>query len=490
MWNDLCGCFLRHLQHIKSNLSTHKERVMILLRRSRSIGCWAAAAAIFYTTSSMAATIAGGDEYSIAKRADGTVVSWGANSNGSLGTGNSYSAYTPQVAKSFSGAVAVAAGGGHTLILKSDKTVWAWGNNYNGQLGVGNTTSSVLPAQVQYVQDITAVAAGEAHSLALKSDGTVWSWGKNSYGALALSNGDKSAPLQIAGLSGVAAIAAASNSSYALKSDGTVWAWGYNYNGELGNGSTTSSSVPVLVTGAVGIVAIAAGSGHVVALKQDGTVLTWGDNYYCQLGNNTTSNYGSTYCRDSTAASAVSGLSGVSAIAASSANSVALKSDGTVWVWGANTAGQLGNNSPRGNYFSPVQVTGLSAVSEIAGSRGDHLLARKTTGEVYAWGSNSYGQLGNSEGGYGSSYNYLFAAEPVRVVGLGGDGFLNLASSTSGAPSNTTTELCRGAASTTTALYVDFPCVSYNNVDYRLRLMLDPSITSGTYFKLLELNAR
>ena len=144
--------------------------------------------------------------------------------------------------------------------------------------------------------------------------------------------------MQVSGLTGVIALAAGSWHNLALKSDGTVWAWGDNGSGQLGDGSTTDRSTPVQVSGRV--IAIAAGSYHSLALKSDGAIWAWGSNGSGQLGDGSTSYYNSTPVP-------VSGLSGVIALAAGSSHTLALKSDGTVWAWGSNYDGQLGDGSTR-----------------------------------------------------------------------------------------------------------------------------------------------
>jgi len=293
-----------------------------------------------------------------------------------------------------------AAGGNHSLTLKIDGTVWAWGVNSVGQLGNGTTTSSNTPVQVSGLTVVAAIAAGGNHSLALKNDGTVWTWGHNVFGQLG--NGtttSSNTPVQV--LTGAKAIAAGYNHSLALKDDGTVWAWGYNLYGQLGDGTTTTNSItPVQVLNITGAKAIAAGGNHSLALKDDGTVWAWGYNLYGQLGDGLNSNR----------TTPVQVLTGANAIAAGFSHSLALKDDGTVWAWGANNTGQLGDGTTAHRGTS-VQASGLTDVTAITAG-GSHSLALKDDGTVWAWGANNTGQLGDG--------SITPKTTPVQVSGLTG----------------------------------------------------------------------
>ena len=300
-----------------------------------------------------------------------TVRAWGYNQYGQLGNNSTTDSHLPVPVSGLTEVTAVASGLYHSMALKSDGSVWAWGYNLSGQLGNNSTTDSHVPVPVKLsdgtpLSGVIAIASGDNHSLALKSDGSAWAWGNNPYGQLGNnSTTDSHVPVPISSLTGVAAIAAGGGThSMALKSDGSVWSWGLNSRGELGNNSTANSSVPVAVPGlgaGTGVTAIAAGSSHSMALKSDGSVWAWGYNQYGQLGNNSTT--------DSHVPVPVSGLAGVTAIACGPYHSLALKSDGSVWAWGYNLSGLLGNNSTTESHV-PVPVSGLAGVISIAVGNG------------------------------------------------------------------------------------------------------------------------
>ncbi|WAM36264.1 RCC1 domain-containing protein, partial [Caldicellulosiruptor acetigenus] len=198
-------------------------------------------------------------------------------------------------------------------------------------------------------------------------------------------------------------IAAGESHSLALKKDGSVWAWGNNFSGQVGNGTNIITIfIPEQVKGLKDVVAIAAGDNYSLALKKDGTVWAWGNNSSGQLGNGTT--------KDSNIPVQVKGLKDVIAISAGENYSIALKKDGTVWNWGESWYGQFGN-STTGYSTVPVQIKGLKDVVAIAADS-DHSLVLKKDGTVWAWGNNSSGQLGNGN----STIEY--STIPVKVKGL------------------------------------------------------------------------
>jgi alpha-tubulin suppressor-like RCC1 family protein len=343
-------------------------------------------------------------------------LAWGQNDAGQLGDGTTTDRSHPVSVTGLSPVVAVAGGQGHSVAVRSDGTVWAWGGNaFFGALGNGGNTNSSTPVQVIDVPGspltgIVTVAAGHwpggHHTLALRGDGTVWAWGGNGSGQLGDgTTTNRNTAVPVSGLTDVVAIAAGSGHSLAVLSDGTVWAWGSNSAGELGDGTTTGRTTPVRVSGLTGVVAVTAGSGgHSLALLSDGTVWGWGANYAGQLGNGTSSPSATT------TPGQVSGLTGAVGIAAGRDHSLALLSDGTVWAWGGNGFGQLGDGSTTDRH-DPVAVSGLPrAMAVSAGSL--FTVALGADGTVWAWGENGTGQLGD-----GTTTN---RTTPGRVVDSGG----------------------------------------------------------------------
>ncbi len=330
------------------------------------------------------------------------VWSWGSNGFGKLGYSTAPNSDNPMPSQvsSLVDFTAVAGGESHSIALSRSRTVFSLGNNQNGQLGTNDSLStSNVPIPVAVLNDIKAIAAGFQHNLALRDGGTLMAWGYNNQGAVGDGTAtDRRVPVAVSGnLSGITAIAAGKH-SLALKSDGTVWSWGSNDFGALGSALVgeraveSKSTVPVQVTGLTNVTGIAAGLNHSLAIKVGGTVVAWGRNREGQLGNGTIDppSDNPAYISHITP-TPVQGLAGVTAVAAGERHSLAL-SGGTVWAWGGNNAGQLGDNSTT-TRLTPVQVPGLANVIALAAA-GDHSMALRSDGTIWAWGSNGAGELG------------------------------------------------------------------------------------------------
>jgi hypothetical protein len=335
--------------------------------------------------------VSAGAEDTLALKADGSVWAWGGSGYDYV-PDNSESVsgpFRPTAARleGLSGVKAICAGVHDTVVLKNDRTVWSWGYNENGQLGDGSITNRSKPVRAAGLKDVIAISPGWRHTAAVKADGTVWAWGEISLSG----DGEFSTrltPMRLEGLENVVAISAVDTfpRTVVLKADGSVWSYGYDsLGGTAGAVSTTNRSIFVPVDGLIGVTAIAAGREYLVALKTEGTVWTWAYNNYARPPDNFTVKGRATPMR-------VSGLAGVTAIAAGLNYVVALKADGTVWTWGANDQGQLGDGTFTDRRV-PVQVLGLTDVIAIS-TRWLHAAALKRDGTVWGWGISYSGQLG------------------------------------------------------------------------------------------------
>ncbi|ETR71714.1 MAG: hypothetical protein OMM_02282 [Candidatus Magnetoglobus multicellularis str. Araruama] len=338
--------------------------------------------------------IAAGAYHSLASSRN-TVMAWGKNDMGQLGTGTSgvdNGKPYPNSVNGLENIVDLAAGENFSLALSDNGTVWSWGDNSYGQLGIGSDSSKIdSPQRVLLLTDIMDIDAGYAHALALQENGTVWSWGNNSKGQLG--NGktgqdtSENKPVLIPTLDNCVAIAAGYGHSVALKNDGTVWTWGFNASGQLGDRSETDKTQPVIVPGLANIIAIAAGDYHTVALKSDGTVWAWGDNPFGQLGD------GSTIMKNCPVR--VLDIFNVTGIAAGYVHTLAIRNDGTVWAWGSNVYGQLGDNSDLEMQARPVKADIFPHVIDVKAGH-YHSLVLKSDGSVWSFGGNGFGQLGDN----------------------------------------------------------------------------------------------
>ena len=331
--------------------------------------------------------VSAGGYHTLASTSTGKLIAWGWNFYGQLGDNTTTEEDAPLQIGTGTFWDAVSAGNYYSAARRSDGTLWAWGDNYYGQLGDGSTTDRHVPTQIGTDAHWAAVSVGDAQSLAVKSDGTLWAWGWNHYGQLGDgSTTDRHAPAQIGTDTHWVAVGAGSDYSLALKSDGTLWAWGRNNYGQLGDNTTTDKQVPAQIGTDADWAGVSAGYGHSLALKTDGSLWAWGDNTYGELGDNTT-----TSCLIPTQVDAGTQWLGVSS--ASGYHSLAIRSDGTLWAWGYNNLGEVGDNTAIDRHV-PTQIdagTGWAAVS--GGSF--YSIALENDGSIWAWGSNNRGQLGD-----------------------------------------------------------------------------------------------
>jgi alpha-tubulin suppressor-like RCC1 family protein len=276
--------------------------------------------------------------------------------------------------------------------------LWTWGNNGNIQLGNNATGNRSTPVTTfAGGTNWKQVSAGLVHTAAIKTDGTLWTWGYGNAGRLgnAVTTGSRSTPVTtFAGGNNWKQVSGGRTHTAAIKTDGTLWTWGNGSGGRLGNAQTTNKSTPVTTfAGGNNWKQVSCGGYlHTAAIKTDGTLWIWGNGVSSQLGTNDTTN-------KSTPVTTFAGGTNWKQVSCGgdntgSAHTAAVKTDGTLWTWGTGTAGQLGNNS--GVRGTPVTTFAGGTNWKQVSAGGRHTAAIKTDGTLWTWGYGNQGQLGNA----------------------------------------------------------------------------------------------
>lgn len=359
------------------------------------------------TTDHIIIAAAAGDTHALALTTNGTVWSWGYNLYGQLGLGDSVNRLVPNlivtdyVGAEFKNITAIAGGGlfnnpfhySFSLALKSDGTIWSWGLNSYGQLGLGNTFDTNMPTKIDTNSNWITMNAGGFHAIAQKQDGTLWTWGRNDFGQLGLGytsplTASITVPTRIENDTDWVAIAAGAHHTISLKSNGKIWSWGLNSVGQLGLGNTTNSWTPTQIGNYSDWSKIDTGEYHTIGLRTNKTLWTWGYNNYGQLGlANTTNSWTPT---------AVGNNSDWFSVSGGGSHTISIKTNRTLWTWGLNFSGQLGLGNTT-NSWAPIQV-GIESDWSIINAGYEYSLGIKNNKTLWAWGGGSsiytYGQLG------------------------------------------------------------------------------------------------
>jgi alpha-tubulin suppressor-like RCC1 family protein len=316
--------------------------------------------------------LSNGDAHSLALRSDKTLWAWGLNSSGQLGTGDTVNRQSPtQISGSW---LSVAAGASHSIAISSNNIAYAWGRNLEGQIGDTTVSSRSSPVQVG-TNSWTKVATGNNYTLAISTDSTLWSWGQNNFYQLGdATTNNKSGPVQI-GNSSWSQISAGYSNTLAIDINGLLYGWGTNTTGQTGTIKLFSWTQ----------LSVGHGTGHSLGIRSDGRLYTWGYNGYGNLG------LGDILPRSSPTQV---GTSSWSQISAGGEYSVAIRSDGTLWGWGYNVSGNLGLGDTLSR-SSPVQISS-SSFSQI--SAGQNVTGQTTfaisNNRLYGCGYNNVFQLG------------------------------------------------------------------------------------------------
>lgn len=338
-----------------------------------------------------------GSDYSVAITSLGAMYTWGENSFGELGDGTTVNKSSPVHIGTDSWSI-IGAGYSHTVGIKSTGTLWGWGAGSSSQLGDSYTTNQSSPVQIT-TGSWNSVSAGDNYSLALNSSNSLFAWGVNTYGQRGF--------LPTSNASSWTLVAGNADFTLAIKLNGTLWAWGNNNSGQLGDSTTISKSSPVQIPGSWSLVKAqlspsGSGYGTVAGIKTDGSLWAWGNNSTGQLGQSDTISYSSPV--------QVASDKTWNQVSVNGSFMVAVTSDyATVWTWGSNNLGQLGDNTTISK-SSPVQIlsaflgTGNSWTSIGTNATSGFVVQQRTaSGDLngsasttYAWGGNDSGQLSNN----------------------------------------------------------------------------------------------
>ena len=357
------------------------------------------------------AHVVAGHDFTCARKQLGTISCWGNNRYAQLGVDSEFMRFNTLA--SVNAGFVMTSGGTHSCVLLIGSITRCWGGNEYGQLGDATTNTSPLPQTVRNNESFVALDAGLAHTCAIVTDATVRCWGHNNFGQLGnLTNENASAPV-IAAVQDVMKLALGNSHTCALLRDGGGACWGRNDDGQLGVGGTANSSTPLRVASLTSAVDISSGANHVCSVLADGTVWCWGSNQYAQIGIGEAG-------PGISIPTQVPGIENAIAIALGDYHSCALLSDRTVWCWGWNNFGQVGNENTGDEAIivQPQRINGLSDIVQLEVG-GNHSCALTQSAEAVCWGDNFNGQLGNG------SADESFRVSPVIVSG--GNRFFRLA---------------------------------------------------------------
>jgi alpha-tubulin suppressor-like RCC1 family protein len=317
---------------------------------------------------------------------------WGNNIRGQLGDGTTLNRCSPvSVVGGINNWRQVSAGNDHSLGVRCSGTLWAWGCNGTGRLGDGTTTDRSSPVSVVGgFTDWCQVSGGQFHSLGVHQNGTAWAWGCNGQGRLGDGTAlNRCSPVSVVGgFTDWCQVSASDLISLGVRQNGTVWAWGFNGQYQLGDGTTTNRSSPVSVVGGfTDWCQVSAGANHSLGVRQNGTVWAWGFNGCGQLGDGTNT-------ARSSPVSVVGGFTDWCQVSAANAHSLGVRQNGTAWAWGWNQFNQLGDGTTM-TRSSPVSVVGGFTDWCQVSAGCNHSLGVRQNGTAWGWGCNSNFQLGD-----------------------------------------------------------------------------------------------
>jgi alpha-tubulin suppressor-like RCC1 family protein len=358
--------------------------------------------------------VSSGGSHTAAIKTDGTLWTWGLGTSGRLGfrvennirstpvttfAGGTNWADTPTTEPE--DLYTLSAGSSHTAAIKTDGTLWTWGN----MSLLGSELPSILTPVTTFAggtdwadtpttepEDLYTLSAGRSHTSAIKTDGTLWTWGNGSFGRLGTNDTTtRSTPVTtFAGGTNWKQVSSGGFHTAAIKTDGTLWTWGSGANGRLGNRFTTQRNSPVTTfAGGTNWKQVSSGGFHTAAVKTDGTLWTWGPGNNGRLGNAQTTDR-------STPVTTFAGGTDWKQVSSGTSHTAAIKTDGTLWTWGAGGNGRLGTNDSTDRSTPVTTFAGGTDWKQVSAG-GFHTAAFKTDGTLWTWGAGNNGRLGTND---------------------------------------------------------------------------------------------
>ena len=327
--------------------------------------------------------------HNVGIKSDGTLWVWGWGNWGQLNNATNFDEYNPVLFDSNNDWQIIKCGQANTFAIKNNGTLWACGYNLYGVLGIGSfAQNSDLLIQVGSATNWKDVVSSGSQTIAMKTDNTLWGWGQNDF--YQVGNGSCCSnilsPVLVSSSTDWSSIAVSRvRSSFALKTNGTLWGWGYNINSLLGESTISVRQTPAQLNADTDWSAISVGD-HILALKNNNTLWAWGSSENGESGHNPANSY------DPSLPNQIPGTNW-NKIATGFRFSLAIKTDGTLWAWGKNDAGQLADGTTTDRYI-PVQI-GSDTNWNTVSAGWQHVVATKSDGSLWTWGDNEVGQLGN-----------------------------------------------------------------------------------------------
>jgi alpha-tubulin suppressor-like RCC1 family protein len=345
--------------------------------------------------------------YSLSLENEGFSYAWGSGGSGRLGDNTIVSKSSPvSVVGGFTDWCQVSTSDTFTIGVRANGTSWSWGVGTCGRLGDGTTVNKSSPVSV--VGGFTnwcQASAGTIHGLGVRQNGTAWGWGGNTYGRLGDDTTvDKSSPVSVVGgFTNWCRVSAGSTHSAGLRSNGTLWAWGGAGVGQLGDNTTVNKSSPVSVVGGfTDWCQVSVGASFKLGVRTNGTVWGWGFNNVGQLGDNTVA-------AKSSPVSVRGGFTDWCQVSAGESHSLGVRRSGSAWAWGSSACGALGDGTTVSKSSPVLVVGGFTDWCQVSAAARYISLGVRTNGTAWAWGNGAYGILGDG--------TTVSKSSPVSIVG-------------------------------------------------------------------------